>query len=268
MPELPEVENVRRRLSPTVTGARITTVSTAAHRNYGPLPELAGSRVTALNRRGKWLVFELDCGRDMLVHLGMTGVLLVDPAPETVTKHVKLRLGLDSGSELVLRDPRGFGRARVVGHGDFASVASLAGLGPEPLPGVDLSGAALHLQTGRSPVKARLLSGRVVAGVGNYLADEVLWRARVHPATTRLSAAKAKKVLAELVGLVQESIAAGGSTLRDYRLPDGSSGNSQLLLRCYGRAGLPCDRCSTTLRHTVLAGRGTTLCPRCQRVER
>lgn len=266
MPELPEVENVLRRLRPAIVGRTVNAVSMSGHRNYGPLDGLEGSAVRAMARRGKWIVAELDSGRDLLLHLGMTGVLLLDPDLQLCDRHVKLAVTFDDGTRLVLRDPRGFGRARTVTHGDVSQIPNLRHMGVEPLPGLDVAAVAGRLSAARGPVKGRLLGGRILAGIGNYLADEALWLARVHPASTRLSPAKAAALVDVLVELIQRSIAAGGSTLRDYRLPDGSAGSSQHLLSCYGRAGLPCVRCATVLIHTVVAGRGTTLCRRCQRL--
>jgi formamidopyrimidine-DNA glycosylase len=279
MPELPEVESVRRQLVPLVTGRTVT----GAHRDpyparrLGEVQRAVGGRIEAVGRRGKFLLIPLAGAApshpsELVIHLGMTGILRVLDAddPEgavSASTHVRVRLDLDDGTALVLRDARRFGRVTVVDPGDHASASpALAALGPEPLSDdFTVEGFARGLATSRAGVKARLLDQRLVAGVGNIYADESLWRARIHPDARQVGRIRATR----LHGAVREVLAAAvereGTSFRDYQLVNGQSGRYLSELDAYGRAGLPCRRCGTTLRASVVAQRGTTHCPRCQR---
>ncbi len=253
--------------------------------------ECTGATILSVDRRGKYLVMGLDDERNLVVHLGMTGRLRVDrpaevgsagmgagPGVEGSGPQVTLPAAdpydrawwlLDDGGRLALRDVRRFGRVAVLpadGSGDDA-LPTFAALGPEPL-GDDFSPASLHAALRRSTarVKTQLLSQRPVAGVGNIYADEALWRARIHPGARTVTRPGAVRLHAAIVEVLTAGINNGGTTLRDYRTVDGATGDNQNHLDCYGRAGEPCTRCGTTLRRSVVDGRGTTHCPRCQRL--
>ncbi|MBS3933273.1 MAG: bifunctional DNA-formamidopyrimidine glycosylase/DNA-(apurinic or apyrimidinic site) lyase [Truepera sp.] len=264
IPELPEVETVRLELAPWLTSAVITGTALMAPPGpkYAGLERAVGRRITAVNRRGKFLLLPLDSGDELVIHLGMTGVLSPQPG-----SHLRVKLELDtSPSALYFRDARRFGRFLVVPAGDYTSLPTLAALGPEPL-GPDFYPArfakALRVKTA---IKTHLLSQRPVAGVGNIYADEALWRARLHPLTpsAHMSARSAARLCQAIKGVLSESLEARGTTLSDYRTVNGAAGGFGSFLQVYGRAGEPCLRCGRTIERLVVAGRGTHHCPRCQ----
>ncbi len=269
MPELPEVETVRRELEPWLAGRVIRSaerVQAPPGPKYEALERAGGQRIEAVRRRGKFLLLPLSGGDELVIHLGMTGRICRDD-PET---HVRVRLSLSgrSGKQLFFQDVRRFGRFLVVPAGDYARLPTLAALGPEPLEAT-FSGDVLHaaLAKSRTPIKAALLSQRPVAGVGNIYADEALWQAGIDPrrAANRVSRAKAHLLRDAIVSLLEAAIALRGTTFSDYRTVSGEEGGFVSRLTTYGRAGAPCARCQAALVRVVLAQRGTTFCPRCQR---
>ena len=263
MPELPEVETVRRSLEPLVLGRRILEGWGHPSAKFASAPVAAGAVIERVGRRGKYLLLGLDDGRELIVHLGMTGQLRLRPG--ALDPYVRAWWALEDGRVLELRDVRRFGRVAVVPAGEWASLPTLAAQGPEPWdPALDGGGLWRNLRRSTAHVKTQLLSQRPLAGVGNIYADEALWRARVHPARRRITRREADTLLTELRTVLDQGIANGGTTLRDYRSADGEPGRNQLELACYGRAGEPCARCGTELRRTVIDGRGTTHCPSCQ----
>ncbi|MEX2294628.1 MAG: bifunctional DNA-formamidopyrimidine glycosylase/DNA-(apurinic or apyrimidinic site) lyase [Acidimicrobiales bacterium] len=263
MPELPEVESVRRQLEPLVAGRRIIEGWGHPSAKFALASHAVGTTIEALRRRGKYLLFGLDDDRELIVHLGMTGQLRIRP-PGT-DPYVRAWWALDDGSVLALRDVRRFGRISVVPAGEWSSLPTLAAQGPEPWdPTLDDGGLWHNLRRSRSRLKTQLLSQRPLAGVGNIYADEALWRAGLHPARRSVSKREADLLLIELRAVLEQGIANGGTTLRDYRTPDGEPGRNQLELSCYGRAGEPCLRCGTELRRSLIDARGTTHCPGCQ----
>ena len=263
MPELPEVETVRRQLAPLVVGRRIVEGWGHPSVKFSSAPLAAGPGVAAVGRRGKYLLVALDDGRELVVHLGMTGQLRLRAG--ATDPYVRAWWALDDGAVLELRDVRRFGRVGVVTAGEYASLPTLAAQGPEPWdPVLDDGGLWRALRRSRARVKTQLLSQRPLAGVGNIYADEALWRAGVHPARRSVTQAEAARLLAALRAVLEQGIANGGTTLRDYRTVDGGAGRNQLELGCYGRAGEPCLRCGSELRRSVVDGRGTTHCPSCQ----
>lgn len=279
MPELPEVESVRRQLAPELTDRRILDVWWDPHPSarFSHVGAARGRRILAVARRGKFLLLTLDAdpgGRDgeLVLHLGMTGSLsfAATPGPRddphADVSHVRARFDLDDGRSLLFRDPRRFGRVSVVAAGDHLSIPTLAALGPEPLTDdFDPARFAAALAASDASVKARLLDQRLVAGVGNIYADEALWRAHVHPGARRLGPRRARRLHGALVEVLSEAIEREGTTFRDYRMVNGESGRNAAFLDVYGKAGRPCRRCGTTLRRTLVAQRGTTFCPVCQR---
>jgi formamidopyrimidine-DNA glycosylase len=278
VPELPEVESVRRQLAPELTGRRATSTWWDAHPHarLSDLDLLNGRRIEAVLRRGKFLICPLDPDPDgdeleLILHLGMTGSFRFVPTsaevPDAGVSHVRVRVGLDDGRTLLFRDPRRFGRASVVPAGDYARVVpTLATLGPEPLSDdFTLEGFRAALARSRAPIKALLLDQRVVAGVGNIYADEALWVARIHPACRAVGPRRARALHTAIREVLVSAIEREGTTFRDYQMVNGASGRNADFLRAYGQAGLPCGRCGTVMTASVVAGRGTTHCARCQR---
>ncbi len=265
MPELPEVETVRRGLEPLLRGRVLVAAGSHPSPKFSPAVEAVGHAVEGIGRRGKYLLLALDDGRRLVIHLGMTGQLRVDAPGTPDDPYDRAWWRLDDGRRFAFRDVRRFGRLAVVGD-DLSAMPTLAALGPEPFDPA-FTPEALWRAVGRSRirVKSQLLGQRAVAGVGNIYADEALWRAGVHPGARRLSRPAAARLHAAIVDVLAQGIANGGTTLRDYRTVDGGSGSNQHQLDCYGRAGEPCARCGTELRRTVVDARGTTWCPRCQR---
>jgi formamidopyrimidine-DNA glycosylase len=262
MPELPEVESVRRQLDPELRSRRVVAVWTDVQRRFHAPDLLLGRTVERVGRRGKYLLCPLDQGLELVLHLGMTGVLHFG-APDA---YARARIGLDDGRELVFRDPRRFGGLAVVEAGAYGPLPSLARLGPEPLSDeFDPGRFARDLAATRAPVKPFLLSQRPVAGVGNIYADEALWLARIHPASRRVGPRRALALHAAIRRVLAEAIVREGTTFRDYRMVNGESGRNAEFLIAYGQAGRPCPRCGTPLRKIALGGRGTTFCPACQR---
>ncbi|MCU1351890.1 MAG: mutM [Acidimicrobiales bacterium] len=266
MPELPEVETVRVGLAPLVAGRRIVDAGGHPSGKFAPARDAIGPVITGVGRRGKYLLIALDDGRELVVHLGMTGQLRLRGAEHAGDPYVRAWWALDDGSVLELRDVRRFGRVAVLPAGDHRSLPTLHALGPEPFDDA-FTPERLWSAMRSSPVrvKTRLLNQRVVAGVGNIYADEALWQARVNPAARTLTRPQAARLHAALRTVLAAGIANGGTTLRDYRAVSGAEGRNQHHLACYGRAGEPCARCGTTLRRRVLDARGTTWCPTCQR---
>lgn len=289
MPELPEVETVRRGLEPTLVGAVVETVELFRPALRIPFPEgfaarLSGRRIESLGRRSKYLLAGLDDGATLLVHLGMSGSLRLDggaampdayhhavakdPAHDHVVFHFR------DGVRLLYNDPRRFGLMDLVAAGDLNADPRLAVLGPEPLGnafGADVLDAAF---AGRAaPLKALLLDQSVVAGLGNIYVCEALWRAGLSPfrpagSLAGPAAAPAREALVRAISdVLAEAIAAGGSSLRDYVHADGSLGYFQHAFAVYDREGEPCPRpgCGGTIVRRRQSGRSTFLCERCQR---
>ncbi len=266
MPELPEVESVRRQLDPQLARRVVEDVWFDPHpampREFHDLERLPGHKIERVDRRGKFLIAPLDSDLELVMHLGMTGVLAFDLDDQ----YVRARVALDDGRELSFRDVRRFGRMAVVEAGMYEAVPMLALLGPEPLSDeFDPDVFAWELARTRAPVKPFLLSQRPVAGVGNIYADEALWLARIHPASRRVGKRRAHDLHGAIREVLLASIEREGTTFRDYRMVDGSSGRNVSYLVAYGQEGNPCPRCDTPMKKIVLGGRGTTYCPHCQR---
>jgi formamidopyrimidine-DNA glycosylase len=274
MPELPEVEVLRRSLLRRLPGRRITRVETRAPSLREPLDRrrlkrlLEGRRVEDLRRRAKYLLIDVEGDATLVVHLGMTGRLTVVAGDEPYAAHEHFVCRLDGGQRLRLVDPRRFGLAFALKRGELAGDRHFVHLGVEPLGG-ELTGGYLARQARgrRAPVKGYLMDARVVVGVGNIYASETLWRAGVHPrrSTARVAAATWERLAAEVQAVLGDAIAQGGTTLNDFADGDGNAGYFQVALAVYGREGEPCGRCGRDIRRLVQAGRSTFYCPGCQR---
>lgn len=270
VPELPEVETVRRELVPWLTGrtvVRARRLEAPAGPKYARLEEARGQQILSVNRRGKFLLLPLSRGDELIVHLGMTGIV----TPARPEQHARVQLELSGGNpdQLFFQDVRRFGRFLLVSEGDYRSLPTLHRMGPEPLSEA-FSDATFHkaLRGSRAPIKAYILSQRPVAGVGNIYVDEALWRVRVHPETPSrsISRRKAAALRGAIVAVLEASIEAQGTTLNDYRTVSGEVGAYLQQLNAYGHDGDPCPRCKATLlRKIVVAQRGTHYCPRCQK---
>jgi formamidopyrimidine-DNA glycosylase len=270
VPELPEVETIRRQLAPLVEG-RTLRLRIDDPRWCAPLApaEVAaavdGRRVERLSRRGKYLVFELTGDVYLLGHLRMTGTLLYDPADGT--RYARVRFDLDDGHHLLFCDPRRFGTGELAVGADALERFFASRLGVEPL-GPEFTGERLRAlaRARRAPIKAFLLDQTKVAGVGNIYADEALFRARIHPLRPAgaLRRAQLDALRDAVVATLEAGIGAGGSTIDDYRHPDGVQGSFQNEFLVHLRRGEPCTECGTEIVKFVAAGRGTYACERCQ----
>ncbi len=281
MPELPEVETVRQGLLPAMEGRVIARAEVNRPDLRWPLPErmaerITGARVERLRRRSKYILADLDTGESLLIHLGMSGRMLVSgvmlggfhldhPAPQ---KHDHVVLHMEGGARVTFNDARRFGAMDLVRTDREAAHWLLAGLGPEPFGNEFNEEYLLERLKGRTmPIKSALLDQRILAGLGNIYVSEVLFRAGIDP---RRAAGKiAAKRLAGLVPIIREvlaeAIAAGGSSLRDHRQADGELGYFQHSFRVYDREGEPCATCATPIRRIVQSSRSSFFCPTCQR---
>jgi formamidopyrimidine-DNA glycosylase len=263
MPELPEVETVRRRIAPCVVGRIMRSVHyyspLAANRKpAATVKALTGRRILDAGRQGKYLIFPLDRGW-MTIHLRMTGRLLIDAKH---TAWTRAEIEFDDGHTLVFEDPRQFGFI-VWSAGPPADAARL---GPDALGlGFDEFRACLRGRHGA--IKPLLMNQRAVSGLGNIYVDEALHRAGIHPlaGVPRLGTVRLKRLHTAITDVLEEALAAGGSTISDYVNPDGWPGEFQIAHRVYGREGEPCVACGSPVRRIVVGQRGTHFCPRCQR---
>ena len=272
MPELPEVETIRRQLEPQLSGRTIREADSHWSAKFTPGLDAAGATITSIGRRGKYLVFVLDDERELIAHLGMTGQFHISDRSSEPTEaarfgtHVRALWRLDDGRHLIFRDVRRFGRLHVVDAGEYSGIATLHHMGPEPLTEA-FTGAHLHkaLSKSKRMVKTQLLSQRPVAGVGNIYADEALFAARINPQATRVGRDRCEALAEAIKAVLQAGIDNGGTTLRDYVHVDGDQGTNQHSLAVYGRGGEPCFSCGRALTRVTLDARTTTYCRLCQR---
>jgi formamidopyrimidine-DNA glycosylase len=272
VPELPEVETVRRSIAPVLEGTRLEEVEIRDPRLVRPFDPsivasaLVGERVAEVGRRGKYLIVGFESGRSLLIHLRMTGSLRhAQSGALADDPYTRAVLRLDNGSDVAYRDVRRFGTWELFEQDELAPYLA-ARLGPEPLGTFSAARLGKRLDGRRAPLKSALLDQRTVAGLGNIYVDEALWRSRLHP--LRLGGSLDSDELGRLYRAVRNVLRKGierqGSTLRDYALPDGAYGTMQDDFRAYGRGGEPCDRCGRPLTRIVVGGRTTTFCPHCQ----
>jgi formamidopyrimidine-DNA glycosylase len=283
MPELPEVETIRRGLEPALAGARLTRVEQRRPDLRFPLPDrfaerLTGARVLRLARRAKYLLAELDQGETWVTHLGMTGRFTVGRfapgafahAASEAPAHEHLVFDTDQGARIGFCDARRFGYMALIPTGELETHPWFAGLGPEPLGNAFSSAVLSAAFAGRAQnVKATLLDQRVVAGLGNIYVCEALHQAKISPLTPagRVGEAAAGRLAGAVRQVLEAAIEAGGSTLRDYANAEGGQGYFQHSFQVYGREGEPCTRprCAGMVERVVQGGRSTFFCPRCQR---
>lgn len=281
MPELPEVETVRRGLLPAMEGAVITRAEVNRPDLRWPFPEnmaarLTGARVTRLGRRSKYILADLDTGETLLIHLGMSGRMTVSgdplgvfhhdhPAPQ---KHDHVVFHMGNGARVTFNDPRRFGAMDLFETG--ADHPLLAKLGPEPLSNAfNETYLAAALAGRNSPMKSALLDQHIIAGLGNIYVCEALHRAGINPRrkASQLSKQRIARLVPVIRDVISEAIEAGGSSLRDFRQADGELGYFQHVFQAYDREDHPCTTpgCAGTIRRIVQSGRSTFYCPTCQR---
>ena len=268
MPELPEVETTVRGLAAVLDGRRLTRVEPQRPDLRRAMPpdlgqRLTGATVTSLGRRAKYGLVGTDRGDTLVFHLGMSGHWRIDPG--AIDKHDHLLIETEEGRRLALNDARRFGSLDLVATGELDAWPAIAALGPEPFA---LDGRWFRARfKGRSaPVKTLLLDQRIVAGLGNIYACEALHRAGIDPgrAAGGLSLHRLERLARAIPQVLDEAIAAGGSTLRDFASPDGTLGYFSTRFAVYDREGSPCG-CGGTVRRIVQGGRSTFYCPKCQR---
>lgn len=283
MPELPEVETVRRGLQPVMEGQTIARAEVNRPDLRWPFPErmaerLTGARVAALRRRSKYILADLSTNETLIIHLGMSGRMLISGDPQgrfhrehaAPEKHDHVVLHMDSGARITFNDPRRFGAMDLAPTDRVEAHKLLCTLGPEPLGNAfDETYLADALKGRRTPIKSALLDQKVVAGLGNIYVCEVLHRAGIAPARSaaRISQARLAALVPLIRDVLNEAIAAGGSSLRDYRQTDGELGYFQHAFAVYDREGLPCQTpgCGGRIRRIVQSGRSSFYCPQCQR---
>jgi formamidopyrimidine-DNA glycosylase len=267
MPELPEVETTVRGLERVLKGRRIERVEARRSDLRRALPEdlgqrLTGARVTSLGRRAKYGLIDTDRGDTLVFHLGMSGHWRIDPSE--IGKHDHFIIDTDEGLRLALNDARRFGSLDLVRTGELEEWPAFRALGPEPL---DIDARQLeHRLAGRTaPVKLLLLDQRIIAGLGNIYVCEALHRAGIHPkrAGGSVSIQRLRRLVGAIHDVLEEAIAAGGSTLRDFAAPNGELGYFPKSFAVYDREGEPC-RCGGTVKRIVQGGRSTFYCPKCQ----
>jgi formamidopyrimidine-DNA glycosylase len=275
MPELPEVETVRRGLALKMTGRRIVRAELRRPDLRRPFPpelaeRLGGAEIGVLGRRGKYILIELGSDGLLLLHLGMSGRITTGDGGVPAALHDHVVLTLDDGTIVTFNDPRRFGLLDYVRRSEAARHPLLAGLGPEPL-GPDFTGLylAAKLAGKMTPIKSALLDQRIVAGLGNIYVCEALYRARLSPRrlASTIGRGRAERLVAAVRGVLEEAIEAGGSSLRDYVQTNGELGYFQHRWAVYGREGEPCPGCTCGegVRRIVQAGRSTFFCAKRQR---
>lgn len=276
MPELPEVETVRRGLLPVMEGRLIERAEIRREGLRFAFPErmgarLSGARVEALRRRSKYILADLSTGETLLIHLGMSGRMLISQSEHPpLHKHDHVVLDLEGGARVVFNDARRFGLMDLVATEATDTHRLLASIGPEPLSNAFHQAGLVEALRGRKmPIKTALLDQRIVAGLGNIYVCEVLHRAAIAPQEPagRISAEQIGAMVTIIREVLEEAIAAGGSSLRDYRQTDGELGYFQHVFRVYGREGEACARagCDGKIARISQGGRSTFYCPQCQR---
>ena len=276
MPELPEVETVRRGLEKAMVGRRINQVVVRRSDLRRPLPEnfsdmLTGRKITQLDRRAKYLLIHLDSGDVVLVHLGMSGRMIVEQGTEAevpARRHEHIAFSVGNGTVVRFSDPRRFGLMDLTREEKLFNHPLLKSIGPEPL-GEEFTAASLmnSLKGRKTTIKSALLDQRIVAGLGNIYVCEGLFIAGVSPRriTQNISISRVERLVSTIKEVLRAAINAGGSTLQDHVTPTGEMGYFQYNFKVYGREGKPCETCMRPVKRIVQAGRSTFFCARCQR---
>lgn len=274
MPELPEVETIRRQLAPKLAGRVITAVEVALPRliKYPALPcfeqIIVGKRIEQLERRGKYLLFQLENKLTLVVHLRMTGRLFYRAAEAACDAYTHIVFSLDNGFELRYADTRTLGTIYLVADCELVKIKGLYEMGPEPLTAAfDIDYFQQLLVKRKTKIKGLLLDQRRIGGLGNIYVDESLALAGIHPErpADSLSANETVSLYKAINTVIREGIEHGGTSFRDYVDGEGKPGTNQLYLRVYGRKQEPCRVCGTAIERMEVAGRGSFYCPRCQK---
>ncbi|MBA1434571.1 bifunctional DNA-formamidopyrimidine glycosylase/DNA-(apurinic or apyrimidinic site) lyase [Bombilactobacillus bombi] len=272
MPELPEVETVRRGLNKLIKNRKIIAIDIRYDKIIIGSPndfkkQLIGATIVEVSRRAKYLLFHFDNDLTMISHLRMEGKYQVRNQLADFDKHAHVIFYLDDGSYLGYRDVRKFGKMQIVARNQEMQVKSIAALGPEPLTAqYTLESLENGFKKRKKSIKATLLDQHVVSGLGNIYVDEVLWRAKIHPEepANKVTELQIKALYPIINDEIKQAIAAGGTTVRSYVDATGHTGNFQLQLHVYDQEGQPCERCGTIIEKIKVAGRGTHYCPHCQ----
>ena len=272
MPELPEVETVRRGLERLVVGKTIGQVRVRYAKMIGTgvdafVHDLPGQTIERIGRRGKYLLFYLT-GGVLVSHLRMEGKYLFYPDTVPERKHAHVFFEMTDGGKLVYEDVRKFGTMELLRKDQLEAYFAARKLGPEPTEAdFLLSPFAAALSRSKKPIKPYLLEQTLVVGLGNIYVDEALWRARIHPVrpAASLKPAEVKRLREQIIEVLQLGIEKRGSTIRTYRNALGEDGTMQDFLQVYGKTGQPCARCGSPIEKIKLGGRGTHLCPHCQK---
>lgn len=273
MPELPEVETTRRGIAPHLINHTVREIEIRDRRLRWPIEdnvlELRDQKITAVRRRAKYLLIDSPTGT-LILHLGMSGNIRICPHDEPLKKHDHLTLSIDTDLEMRLNDPRRFGAAlwHPASDGDIMHHPRLKNLGPEPLE--DTFSLAYFTQSCKNKkitIKQHIMNNAVVVGVGNIYANEALYRSHINPARAagNISAVRIKMLHRFIRQVLADAIDQGGTTLRDFLNPEGKPGYFKQQLDVYDREYQPCHRCTTPIKRTLIAGRSTFRCPRCQR---
>ncbi len=275
MPELPEVETVMRGLMPVMVGQKIVQADVRRDGLRWPFParfaqRLTGVRVLGMQRRAKYILMALEGGESLLVHLGMSGKVTIDESGvQPPAKHDHVVLDMENGMRIMFNDPRRFGALDLLETATLAQHKLLAALGPEPLGnGFNPAYFGTRLKGRKTPIKSAMLDQKIVAGLGNIYVCEALWRAGIAPQTpsAALGPARVSTLVGHIRNVLAEAIAAGGSSLKDYRQANGALGYFQHSFKTYGREGAPCLKpdCSGKIARITQSGRSSFYCPQCQ----
>lgn len=272
MPEMPEVETVRRGLISQVKGRKITNVE-IRYQNLitGDVDQfkefVTGTTITDIGRRAKFLLIHLDNGYTIISHLRMEGRYKISADPSAIDKHSHAIFTLDNGQKMIYNDVRKFGRMQLWNTDDLENNKSIQKLGPEPLSAAfTFNNLKPRIMRHRKDIKTVLLDQSVMSGLGNIYVDEVLWKVKIHPETPadHLNDTDIQNIIEVSNEEMEKAIASGGSTVRSYVDATGHKGNMQNSLKVYGKEGTPCPRCGTDIEKIKVGGRGTHFCPKCQ----
>lgn len=273
MPEMPEVEIIRRYLDKQTAGKKIMDLDIRLPRmikwpdTEGFRAMVTGRTIKGMNRRGKYLLMELDNGNEVVFHLRMTGRLVFEPTGKTTDSHARVIFHLQDGASLVYGDTRTLGTIHGIKPEERTMLKGLAEMGPEPLS-ADFTAKYLEQAVSRrkTAIKSFLLNQKYIGGIGNIYADEALFLAGIHPLrpASSLSAGECQRLLKSVNQVIAAGIEDGGTTFRDYQNGEGGKGSHQDHLYVYARKGEPCRNCQTPIERIIVGGRGTHFCPHCQ----